>query len=814
VGGADGDGAARAGAGSAEHAHATREGAILAAALDPIITIDAYGIVQSASESVERVFGWRAGELVGRNISVLMPEPHRSGHDGYLAAYRRTGRTNILGRTREFECVRRDGEVFPVEISVSRVAGTGDGSPLFVGIIRDISARRRLERELSLMRDLALAVSGASDLVGALVEVIRCIIRATSWDYGEVWTPSPGGEVLEPVASWSPQGTGSSAFHEGLCRARFRRGEGLPGRAWATGRAFRVEDVQALGSGEFCRHEAAREAGFRAAAVVPVLAGADAVAILVFFSRAARREDDALLDTVRASVAPLAPLFQRKRAEEALRESEQRLRWALRAAHGSSWEWEVGTGTVRWSPGMYEMWGVAPERPMDLESCLALVHEDDRRRAREAMERAVERREDYHCELRIRHAARGVRWMANHGRLVLDTAGRPVRMLCISLDITDRRGIEEELARHRDELERLVAERTAALRATHERLQMADRLASIGTLAAGLGHDMNNVLLPVRAHLNALLARGASRLPAAARRHVEAVRKSAAYLQQLADGLHYLATNPGMEEGSGEATDLWQWWSRAGPMISKAVPKHVRVRVSIPRGLPPVGVSAAGLTQAVLNLVVNAGEAIPAARKRVQGYVRIEAAEARGMVRLSVADNGTGMTEEVRRRAFEMFFSTKPRGLGTGLGLPLVRKVVESAGGSLAVDSAEGRGTTITLVLPPARQGRAAGRAVAVVTAADGRAGALARQLLEASGAAARLAGEPGDADVWIAEPAPGLLPAGAAWRARRPNGRLILLGEAARDGAAWRALRPETTVPPGDLGALREAIGRALAPQ
>src|SRR5262245_2138527 len=83
--------------------------AALAAALDPIITIDHRGVVLSASDSVERVLGWPPSELIGQNVSVLMPEPHRSAHDGYLRRYMETGQTNIMNRPRRFDAQRRDG---------------------------------------------------------------------------------------------------------------------------------------------------------------------------------------------------------------------------------------------------------------------------------------------------------------------------------------------------------------------------------------------------------------------------------------------------------------------------------------------------------------------------------------------------------------------------------------------------------------------------------------------------------------------------------------------------------------------------------
>ena len=123
--------------------------AILAGMLDPVVTIDAHGTVQQASASVRSVFGWEPGDLVGRNVNVLMGEPHRSLHDGYLARYRETGETHILDRTREFEVVHKDGTPLVCELSVSRVDVPGESEPLFIGSFRDVTARRAAERALS-----------------------------------------------------------------------------------------------------------------------------------------------------------------------------------------------------------------------------------------------------------------------------------------------------------------------------------------------------------------------------------------------------------------------------------------------------------------------------------------------------------------------------------------------------------------------------------------------------------------------------------------------------------------------------------------
>ena len=123
--------------------------ALLAAVLDPTVAIDAHGRVVMASASLERIFGWAPAEIVGRNISLLMPEPHRGLHDSYLESYRRTGETHILGRTRQFEVLRRDGSLITCELSVGRAEQAGpDGGPLFIGSFRDVSARVEAERKL------------------------------------------------------------------------------------------------------------------------------------------------------------------------------------------------------------------------------------------------------------------------------------------------------------------------------------------------------------------------------------------------------------------------------------------------------------------------------------------------------------------------------------------------------------------------------------------------------------------------------------------------------------------------------------------
>ena len=120
--------------------------AILQTAVEGIITIDEHGIIESVNAAAERIFGYSANEIIGNNVSLLMPSPHAEAHDSYIESYLRTGRAKIIGIGREVAGRRKDGTIFPMELSVSEVT-LADGR-MFTGIIRDITARKQLEREI------------------------------------------------------------------------------------------------------------------------------------------------------------------------------------------------------------------------------------------------------------------------------------------------------------------------------------------------------------------------------------------------------------------------------------------------------------------------------------------------------------------------------------------------------------------------------------------------------------------------------------------------------------------------------------------
>jgi hypothetical protein len=214
-----------------------------------------------------------------------------------------------------------------------------------------------------------------------------------------------------------------------------------------------------------------------------------------------------------------------------------------------------------------------------------------------------------------------------------------------------------------------------------------------------------------------------------------------------------------------------------------------------------VTVAPQWLTQAMLNLIVNAGEAIPA-RKR-GGRVKVWATpSADGQtVNLGVTDNGSGMTPEIRRRAMDLFFTTKPRSMGTGLGLPLARKVADRAGGSLQIKSKPNAGTTVVLTLRTSS------------TLAVTKAGTSRTARISIRKTTRGTPGVPGNADAWVTDASAKAMKSAAKWRKGHPNRALVLVGSPSKANAAiWAALGAKSIPPHADFEAIRHTIGQALS--
>ncbi|HVU03328.1 MAG TPA: PAS domain-containing protein [Polyangiaceae bacterium] len=301
--------------------------------------------------------------------------------------------------------------------------------------------------------------------------------------------------------------------------------------------------------------------------------------------------------------------------------------------------------------------------------------------------------------------ARGRRWLHTKKIPILDEHGRPSHLLGISSDITERRAAEEALRQAHDALEQRVQERTEALRKTEEQLLHAQKLDAVGRLAGGVAHDFNNVLAVILGHVG-LLQRGAT--AEEMQEGLESIRIAADHAAALTRQLLAFSRKQAQQP---RILNLNRVVDHARGMLSRLLGEDIHLTTNLAERLGNVFVDPALIEQVIVNLAVNARDAMPqgGALTIATAPIRIEPGQRElGELRpgpyvcLRVSDTGCGMDETTRARIFEPFFTTKEPGKGTGLGLSMAYGVVTQSGGTIRVVSERGAGTTFSVYLPVA----------------------------------------------------------------------------------------------------------------
>jgi PAS domain S-box-containing protein len=290
--------------------------AILQTAVEGVVTIDERGIIESANPAAERIFGYTAEEMVGRNVGALMPEPHRESHDAYLSQYMKTGEARVIGIGREIVGRRKDGTLFPMDLSVSEVHLAE--RRLFTGFVRDITERKRTEQRLQVQYAITRALAESSSWDEAVPKVMRAFCETLGWSFGEFWSVNHEGEFIHHVESWYPPSAGSSELEVLARRMICRRGVGLPGRVWESGKFAWIGDLAA--DPNFLRTPAALREGLRGAFAFPVLLDGEVLGVMIFFTRENVQPDSASFPLFGALGSQIGQFIERKRAERRLAE--------------------------------------------------------------------------------------------------------------------------------------------------------------------------------------------------------------------------------------------------------------------------------------------------------------------------------------------------------------------------------------------------------------------------------------------------------------------------------------------------------------
>lgn len=406
----------------------------------------------------------------------------------------------------------------------------------------------------------------------------------------------------------------------------------------------------------------------------------------------------------------LRDVSDRKRAEDALRESQERLLRIIEDAPIPIMVHNEDGEVLHISKAWTEVSGYRHEDIPTIAAWTARAYGARAARIRAMIARAYTEAADAYVggELAIRTAHGTQRWWDfNAAAAGRDANGRRM-MVSMAVDITDRHETEVELTRDNAALENLVAERTRDLEATQARLAQAAKMEALGRLAGGVAHDFNNVLQAVQGGI-AMAARRLKTKPETAETFLN-LAIAATERGALVTGRLLAFARRG--ELSAEPVDTDRLFQELSVLLSHTLGPAVTLLTEVETCVPPVLADAGQLESVLVNLVNNAKDALPDGR----GTIRITAsAGAAGSapelrlasgeyVRIAITDDGCGMSADVLARVTEPFFTTKPRGKGTGLGLAMARGFAEQSGGALAIRSAVGQGTRVTLWLPASRE--------------------------------------------------------------------------------------------------------------
>jgi two-component system, cell cycle sensor histidine kinase and response regulator CckA len=379
---------------------------------------------------------------------------------------------------------------------------------------------------------------------------------------------------------------------------------------------------------------------------------------------------------------------ERKEAEGALRHerdrvrtAEARMRFALESADVGIWDMDYGTGALRWSEILEAQYGLQPGTfAGTFEAFVERIHPEDRESVLETMGKAMKSGTDFSVVNRTIRPDGTVRWLSGAGRVLLDEHGQPLRGVGISQDVTERRTLEEQY-------------------------QQAQKMEAVGRLAGGVAHDFNNLLTVILGYCELLLADcqpGDPHQEDIAEIQRAGARASGLTRQLLAFSRKQII-EPTVLDLNAIATDMQA-------MLGRLIGEDVNVVLVLGPDLAPVKADRGQVEQVLMNLAVNARDAMPkggtltietANVELDERYAKTHATVTPGpYVALTVTDTGTGMTPEVQARLFEPFFTTKEIGKGTGLGMATVYGIVARSGGSVGVYSEIGKGSSFKVYFP------------------------------------------------------------------------------------------------------------------
>jgi len=587
---------------------------------------------------------------------------------------------------------RRTGETRDVLLSMARVGLPGEREPLLIGMFIDTTERTLAERRIQHLNRVHAVLSAINETIvregdPQVLLARACEIAVAEGRFSMAWiglADEPGtGIRIAAHAGATAEALG--IIERLVCADTAHGGCAFTHQALATGEPAICNDIETDPLAASWRADALVR-GYHAMASFPLKAGDRVIGLFNLYASEAGffdADERRLLGELAADISFALEAHrrerERQRAEAALRASEERFRLLIEYASDIIAVVDA-SGLVRYlSPSVERVLGYRPEEILN-RSAFEFLHPDDAGATTRALARAVaDPAFVAHVEHRLRHRDGTWRVLQSTGRSVpgLDSGGF---IVVNSRDVTEARRLEEQL-------------------------RQAQKLEAVGQLAGGIAHDFNNVLTAIM--MQAELAESVEGLPAEARELLREVKGSAERAAGLTRQLLAFSRQQVLQPRILDLNDVVAGVAR---MLRRILGEDIDLQLELAAGPLRVRADPVLLQQVLMNLVVNARDAMPEGGRLAiatgERIVTSQAGAAPGGVRpgryvcLRVSDSGCGIAPEHMPHIFEPFFTTKPPGRGTGLGLATVFGIVTQHGGAIRVTSEVGRGTTFDIDLP------------------------------------------------------------------------------------------------------------------
>ncbi len=611
---------------------------LLDAALDAMVVVNHRGEIVLLNLQAERQFGYRRADLLGQDVSTIIPEGFAERLVAHDLRSAQDARTQQIGTGIELVGRRKDSSEFAIELLLSPL--TSPDGILVIAAIRDVTARKRAQQNLHGSEEqFRLLAHGVKDYAIFMLDTAGHII---SWN--------AGAERIKGYRAEEIIGRHFSCFYP---REDIESGKPARelNRAAADGR---TED-------EGWR---VRKDGSRFWADVSITALRDEAGNLRGFAKVSRD------DTARRQV------------QQDLMASEERLRMTIEAAEMGIWFWDLEKNEVSCSEQFRAMFGLPPEVKLTYEACLARTHPDDQEQIKENVKKTIELGVPFYMEYRVIWPDSSVRWITAKGRAQRNPEGVAVHMQGIVVDITERKAAQETL-RSREGLERRAAE----LKRSNDDLQQFAYIAA---------HDLQEPLRMVASYTQLLAKRYRGKLDSDADEFIAYAVDGAHRMQLLIrDLLAYCRVGTTGKElhetSSADALEQVILNLQTAIEESGAVVTH--------DALPTVMADSTQLIQLFQNIVENAIKYRGTELPRV--HISAERNAGNEWI-FSIQDNGIGIDSQYFEKIFVMFQRLHSRSefSGTGIGLTVCKKIAERHGGRVWVESNPGKGSTFYVALP------------------------------------------------------------------------------------------------------------------